>query len=217
MAISLSLDDIPEPPLESRTQSMETSHSSRGWWGYVSTADPPSSSSRSCRTESISSYHPSVLTGNGDGVRRLDSGERVFHRNTTPSVSPIPPPPLDCNSSPRMSTVRMSVQTFPSPLREGTLPIPRRPSSLALSSMSRVSRYMPRMSLFKKVMRDEVRILATICVIQPHILVQLIYTTFITAFTFISVVLTLVGFQNESESDQVCWIGFDCEQVLASS
>ena len=217
MAISLSLDDIPEPPLESRTQSMETSHSRRGWWEYVSTADPPSSSSRSCRTESTSSYHPSVLTGNGDGVRKLDSGERVFHRNTTPSVSPIPPPPLDCNSSPRMSTVRMSVQTFPSPLREGTLPIPRRPSSLALSSMSRVSRYMPRMSLFKKVMRDEVRIIATICVIQPDILVQLIYTTFITAFTFISVVLTLVGFQNESESDQVCWIGFDCEQVLASS
>ncbi|OJA10796.1 hypothetical protein AZE42_00305 [Rhizopogon vesiculosus] len=186
VAISLSMDDIPDPPVERRTQSMDTSHSRRGWWDYVPTADPSSLfSSRSRRTESHD------LSAR-DGVRRFRSGDNV--ENSVSSIPPVPPLPLDYNSPPRTSTVRMStaIQTCPNPRRESALPTSQRPSSPALSSMSRISRFMPRVALFKEVMRDE-----------------LLYTTFITAFTVVSVVMTLIGVRSEVEIDHICWIGLD--------
>lgn len=153
IAISLSLDDVIDPPVEGRTQSMEASHSRRGWWDYVPTADP--SSHRSRRTESIGSHDTSAR----GGVRGFRSGDRVCDpESSVPSMPPIPPPPLDCNSPPRTSTVRMStaIQALPNFRRESALIIPRRSSSPAFSSTSRMSRYMPRVALFKGVMRDEV-------------------------------------------------------------
>jgi len=150
IAISLSLDDVVDPPVEGRTQSIETSHSRRGWWDYVPTAYP--SSHRSRRTESAGSHDTSVR----GGVRGFRSGDRVCDpESSVPAMPPIPPLPLDCNSPPRTSTVRMSA-ALPNPRHESALIIPRRSSSPSFSSMSRMSRYMPRVALFKEVMRDEV-------------------------------------------------------------
>lgn len=74
-----------------------------------------------------------------------------------------------------------------------------------------MSRYMPRVAVFKEVMRDEVSSIVRLYVVQSDILVQLFYTTFITAFTAVSVVMTLVGIHDGGEIENVCWIGFDCE------
>jgi hypothetical protein len=111
--------------------------------------------------------------GTRDGVRRFRSGERVSDAdNTVPSIPPIPLRPVDYNLPPRTSTVRMStsIQAPPNPRREGSQPTPRRPSSPALSSVSRMSRYMPRVGLFKEVMRDEVSDFVRSYVIQSDML-----------------------------------------------
>ncbi|KAG1785471.1 uncharacterized protein HD556DRAFT_1422291 [Suillus plorans] len=118
------------------------------------------------RTQSLS-YDPSIPMGG------LSKSERVHDPENVPSRLPILP----------LATK--------SPLA-GTSPIPRRPSSPAMSSISRMSQYMPRVTLFREVMRDE-----------------LFYTTFITASTVVSVIMTIVGVNSVGPADHVAWIALD--------
>ncbi|KAG1755138.1 uncharacterized protein EDB91DRAFT_1342835 [Suillus paluster] len=184
ITVSLSLDDIVDPPPDTRKQSVDshkTTHSLRGWWDYVSPVDH---STRPHRTESV----PSILMSPRDCLSKFRLGERVRDAENVPSRPPIAPLPTEY--PPRPSTVRMSTTIEPS--RHDVLPISRRPSSPAISSLSRMSRFVPRVALFREVMRDE-----------------LCYTTFITAFTVVSVVMTLLGVNSPGEVSHVAWMGFD--------
>lgn len=179
ITVSLSLDNVADPPVDSRKESIETTHSRRGWWDYVSTVDHPAPfSPRSRRTQSLSGDIPmGVLSSKFRTGERVRDPENVSSRPLIP-----PPPPLT-----RASTIRMST-TLPTVRHD----IPRRPSSPAISSMSRISRYMPRVALFREVMRDE-----------------LFYTTFITASTVASVIMTIVGVSGAGPADHIAWMGFD--------
>ncbi|KAG1826093.1 uncharacterized protein BJ212DRAFT_1318021 [Suillus subaureus] len=178
ITVSLSLDDVPDPHLDTRKESIEshkTTHSRRGWWDYVPTVDNPPFSQRSRRTQSLS-RDSSIPMG---GLSKFRTGERVRDPENVPSRPPIPllptePPPI------RTSTIHVST-TLPNTCND--VPIPRRPSSPAISSISRISRYMPRVGLF--------------------------YTTFITASTVASVIMTIVGVNSSSPADHVAWMAFD--------
>ncbi|KAG2129909.1 hypothetical protein DEU56DRAFT_973482 [Suillus clintonianus] len=189
ITVSLSLDDVADPPLDTRKESIEshkTANSRRGWWDYVSTVDHPGPlSPRSRRTQSLT-HDPTILMGARDGLFKFRTGERVRDAENVPSRPPLPTEfPLT-----RTSTVRVST-TIPN-IHNDALPIPRRSSSPAVSSISRISRYMPRVKLFREVMRDE-----------------LFYTTFITASTVTSVIMTIVGVNSAGPADHVAWMGFD--------
>lgn len=187
ITISLSLDDVADPHLDTRKDSIESgkpTYSRRGWWDYVSTVDPPPFPQRSRRTQSLSrdpSFPMASLSKFRTGERRRDP-ENVHSR---PSSTPLPiESPLA-----RTSTIRVFT-TIPN--SRNNAPVPRRTSSPAISSISRISRYMPRVALFTEVMRDE-----------------LFYTTFITASTVASVTMTIVGVHIAGPADHIAWMAFD--------
>ncbi|KAG1885752.1 hypothetical protein F4604DRAFT_1727935 [Suillus subluteus] len=185
--VSLSLDDVADPHLDTRKESIEshkTTHSRRGWWDYVSTVDNPPISPRSRRTRSLS-HDPSIPMG---GLSKFRTGERLRDPENVPSRPPIPSLPTESPLT-RTSTIRVST-TLPNICND--VPIPRRSSSPAISSISRISRYMPRVALFGEVMRDE-----------------LFYTTFITVSTVVSVIMTIVGVNSPGPADHVAWMAFD--------
>ncbi|KAG2077157.1 hypothetical protein BDR04DRAFT_1089487 [Suillus decipiens] len=184
ITVSLSLDNVADPTPKESIESHKTTHSRRGWWDYVSTVDnPPSFSQRSRRTQSLS-RDSSIPMG---GLSKFRTGERVRDPDNVPSRPPIPPLPTESPLN-RTSIIRMST-TFPN-ARNDTFP--RRSSSPAISSISRISRYMPRVALFGEVMRDE-----------------LFYTTFITASTATSVIMTIVGVNSTDPTDHIAWMAFD--------
>ncbi|KAG1773180.1 hypothetical protein EDD22DRAFT_859310 [Suillus occidentalis] len=173
ITISLSLDDVADPHLDTRKESIEsrkTNYSRRGWWDYVSTVDPPPFPQRSRAT------HPTIPTPKFRTAERVRDPENV------------PPLPIESPLT-RTPTIRVST-THPNPRTNP--PVPRRASSPAVSSISRISRYMPRVALFTEVMRDE-----------------LFYTTFITASTVASVIMTIVGVHVADSVDHVAWMAFD--------
>lgn len=175
ITISLSLDDVADPHLDTRKESIEsrkTNYSRRGWWDYVSTVDPPPFHQRS-RT----SRDPTIPTPKFRASERVRDPENVPSR---PSIAPLP------IESTRTSTIRLST-SHPNPRN-----VPRRASSPAVSSISRISRYMPRVALFTEVMRDE-----------------LFHTTFITASTVASVIMTIVGVHVADSVDHAAWMAFD--------
>lgn len=187
ITVSLSLDDVADPHLVTRKESIEshkTIHSRRGWWDYVSTVDNPPFPPRSRRTQSLS-RDPSIPMGS---LAKFRTRERV---RDPENVSPRPPIPSLPTESPlsHTSTIRVST-TCPNTCND--VPIPRRPSSPAVSSISRISRHMPRVALFGEVMRDE-----------------LFYTTFITVSTVASVIMTIVGVNSADPADHVAWMAFD--------
>lgn len=179
ITISLSLDDVADSHLDTRkesTESRKTNYSRRGWWDYVSTVDPPPFHQRSRTTHSLS-RDPTIPTP------KFRAGERVRDPENVPSRPSIAPLPLE---STRTSTIRLST-SHPNPRN-----VPRRASSPAVSSISRISRYMPRVALFTEVMRDE-----------------LFHTTFITASTVASVIMTIVGVHVAGSVDHAAWMAFD--------
>ncbi|KIK47315.1 hypothetical protein CY34DRAFT_799474, partial [Suillus luteus UH-Slu-Lm8-n1] len=170
ITISLSLDDVADTRKES-IESRKSTYNRRGWWDYVSTVDPPPFPQRS-RTTRLPT--PKFRT-----AERVRDPENVPSRPPLPTESPLT----------RTSTIRLST-THPNP--RNNPPVPPRASSPAVSSISRISRYMPRVALFTEVMRDE-----------------LFYTTFITASTVASVIMTIVGVHVADSVDHVAWMAFD--------
>ncbi|KAG2350518.1 hypothetical protein BDR05DRAFT_954608, partial [Suillus weaverae] len=188
ITVSLSLDDVADPHLDARKESIEshkTTHSRRGWWDYVSTVNhPPSFPPRSRRTQSLS-RDPSIPMSS---LSKFRTGERVRDPENVPSRPSIPTLPIQSPVT-RTSTIRVST-TLQNTRNDA--PIPRRPSSPAISSISRISRYMPRVALFREVMKDE-----------------LCYTTFITVSTVTSVIMTIVGVNSAGPADHIAWMAFD--------
>ncbi|KAG1833957.1 hypothetical protein EV424DRAFT_1532781 [Suillus variegatus] len=186
ITVSLSLDNVADPHLDTRKESIEshkTTQSRRGWWDYVSTVDHPAPfHPRSRRTRSLSHDRSIPMSR----LPKFRTRERMRDPENVPSRLPIPPLPTE---STRTSTIRVST-TIPNTRNDA--PIPRRSSSPAISSISRISRYMPRVALFKEVMRDE-----------------LFYTTFIAASTAASVIMTIVGVNSTGPADHVAWMTFD--------
>ncbi|KAG2061993.1 hypothetical protein BDR06DRAFT_1016013 [Suillus hirtellus] len=185
ITVSLSLDNVADPHLDTRKESIGSHKTtqSRRWWDYVPTVDHPTPFyPRSRRTRSLSHDRSIPMSR----LPKFCTRERVRDPENVPSRPPIPPLPTE---STRTSTIRVST-TIPD-TRNDT-PIPRRSSSPAISSISRISRYMPRVALFKEVMRDE-----------------LFYTTFITASTAASVIMTIVGVNSTDPADHVAWMTFD--------
>lgn len=184
ITVSLSLDNIADPTPKESIESNKTTHSRRGWWDYVSTVDnPPPFSQRSRRTQSLS-RDSNIPMG---GLSKSRTGERMRDPDNMPSRPPIPPLPTETPLN-RTSIIRVST-TFPNTRNDA---FPHRSSSPAISSISRISRYMPRVALFGEVMRDE-----------------LFYTTFITASTAASVIMTIVGVSSTGPTDHIAWMAFD--------
>ncbi|KAF9229453.1 hypothetical protein BS17DRAFT_743530 [Gyrodon lividus] len=195
ISIQLSLDEVNhEQPFEHRKESTDSAHGRRGWWDYVPPLDAanPFSSPRS-RQPSLSSQERSVRRDASRRTRNRDAEGRTEAVQFPKTPVPVPstefthfPGPV-----PRPSTVRMSATVEGShALRKEPMPF-RRSTSPTFSSMSR-TRYMPRMALFREVMRDE-----------------LCYTTTITIFTVVSAAMTLVGVSSASGVNSAIWIAFD--------
>ncbi|KAH7931145.1 hypothetical protein BV22DRAFT_999103 [Leucogyrophana mollusca] len=197
ISLTLSLEDVAVREENEVKESVDSNHRPRGWWDYVPNRESTahlSTRSRQ-RIESVVSQERSIISVVRDRTRTL------VNSDLEPDPEAPPPPQSSANGEfgrprrPRTSTVRMS-ETIDGPSfarREAVLPhLPYRPASPALSSMSRITRYIPRMALFREVMRDE-----------------LCYTTFITCFTVVSVVLVLVGVNSETYINTSAWIGLD--------
>ncbi|KIJ68299.1 hypothetical protein HYDPIDRAFT_36792 [Hydnomerulius pinastri MD-312] len=197
IAISLSLDEVNDaPPPEVRKESTDSVHTRRGWWDYVPTLDAtnPFSPQRS--------RQPSILSQERSIVSALREGTRGFHvgdvesglENARYQKASVPFPSTEVASSPapRPSTVRMSTTMEGQHTSRRDAPFQRRPTSPAFSSMSRITRYIPRMALFREVMRDE-----------------LCYTATITGFTVVSAAMTLIGVSSETDINSAAWIAFD--------
>ncbi|KAJ7597174.1 hypothetical protein C8J56DRAFT_919412 [Mycena floridula] len=126
----------------------------RGWWDYVPKTDVPPSNNGGFMTSFMDR-----ISNNKD----IDSSQsRPLRKSSVTDEFPSPEPS-------RPSVVRISTATQGNPEPTGR-------SSPTPSSHSRLSRYMPRMELFRLVMRDE-----------------LCYITFITASCVVVAVLSLIG------------------------
>ncbi|KAF8844054.1 hypothetical protein BDN67DRAFT_963546 [Paxillus ammoniavirescens] len=198
ISIRLSLDEVNhEQPFEPRKEGTDSAHRRRGWWDYVPPLDAPNpfSSPRS-RQPSLLSQERSFVTVRRDRSRRIRNGDAegsiAVQLPRIPASIPstefthfpgaVPWPPV--------ATMSSTVEASHAPRRE---PMPfRRPASPASSSTSRLTRYMPMMTIFREVMRDE-----------------LCYTATITAFNVVSAAMTLVGVNSVGGINSAVWIAFD--------
>ncbi|KAI9572832.1 hypothetical protein HD554DRAFT_1374334 [Boletus coccyginus] len=125
--------------------------------------------------------------------RDESQGTHTFHTETTTRNSerpaPIPSTTHTHTPAPRSWTVRMPTPTdsLHPPARVATPP-----TFSTRSPISRFPRYIPRMSLFREVMRDE-----------------LCYTAITAAFTVVSATMTLVGVKSANGIDATIWVTFD--------
>ncbi|KAK0198708.1 hypothetical protein F5146DRAFT_1020728 [Armillaria mellea] len=164
ISIQLSMDDC----AESDTSNPETA--CRGWWDYVpkteAAASFPTTEHNNNFTRSFYNKFKSIISNSEP--RTLT---RPARKTSIPSDFPIPQPP-------RPSVVAISEAL---PERPSNDPSERFSSSSnrmspAPSSYSRLSRYMPRMELFREVMKDE-----------------LCFTTAITSVCVVAAVLAVIS------------------------
>ncbi|KAK0465429.1 uncharacterized protein EV420DRAFT_1514318 [Desarmillaria tabescens] len=164
ISIRLSMDDC----AESETFNPETAR--RGWWDYVPKKEAPVSSPVTGHNNFIRSLYNKLISIPSDSKPpRLPFPAQ---KTPIPSDSPIPQPP-------RPSVAAISEALPERPSDEPSERFSRRSSdrlSPVPSSYSRLSRYMPRMELFREVMKDE-----------------LCYTTVITAVCVVAAVLAVIS------------------------
>ena len=131
------------------------------------------------------------------------------------SKSFIPFPSTLHPHTPRSCIVRMPTITDDPRLPPRVATPFTRSTSPVHSSTSHFTRYIPRMSLFREVMRDEVyqsRSLWTYSDLSMPS--QLCYTAVITAFTVVSVAMTLVGVKSAGGINTDIWVTFDCTCIV---
>lgn len=151
VSVRLSLDDVTHSqPTKPSKESADSARNRRGWSDDrphlpTSSQAPPSS------------REPSILSTPTDGFQRVHGCDTPGNAETPqsqkrpilfPSTIHSHPP------GPRSWTVRMPTATDGSQLPQSSAAPPTSPVH---SPMSRFTRYIPRMSLFREVMRDEVR------------------------------------------------------------
>ncbi|KAK0456204.1 hypothetical protein EV421DRAFT_1750978 [Armillaria borealis] len=157
ISIQLSMDDCAELD----TSNPETAR--RGWWDYVpkteAAASSPSTEHNNNFTRSFYNKFKSIVTKSEPPTLI-----RSARKTSIPSEFPIPQPP-------RPSVVAISEALPERPSNDPSERFSRSSSnrmSPAPSSYSRLSRYMPRMELFREVMKDELcftTAITSVCVV----------------------------------------------------
>lgn len=147
ISIQLSLEDVP-----TQDPNSENAPARRGWWDYVPKSEQPEEAP-------LDKERPS---NSPEGFFRVFYNKvatlfyKPEHRQSTvylrkpslPGEYPLPQPP-------HPPTIRISNPDRPPNSKDQSI-VRRRCTSPAPSSFSRISRLIPRMILFREVMRDEV-------------------------------------------------------------
>ncbi|SJL06027.1 uncharacterized protein ARMOST_09363 [Armillaria ostoyae] len=169
ISIQLSMDDCAELD----TSNPETAR--RGWWDYVpkteAAASSPATEHNNNFTRSFYKKFKSIVSNSEPPTLT-----RSARKTSIPSDFPIPQPP-------RPSVVAISEALHERPSNDPSERFSRCSSnrmSPAPSSYSRLSRYMPRMELFREVMKDEARCF-------------LCFTTVITSVCVVAAVLAVIS------------------------
>ncbi|EGN92129.1 hypothetical protein SERLA73DRAFT_157175 [Serpula lacrymans var. lacrymans S7.3] len=197
ISLQLSLHEIMDrpqdiiPTKETVEHDLASIQKSRSHYTFMS--EPPSRSLSLARTEtrtkSFISDARSVLSTARTNLSRSRSCNTITNEETLPlptsATRKLAPPEQAPNPQRRPSTIRISEAMERRSMHRQVRPTPQRPSS----TFSRLSRYMPRMALFREVMRDE-----------------LCYTTFITSTTVASVILNVVGVNCENTLSSLSWM-----------
>ncbi|KAH7915378.1 hypothetical protein BJ138DRAFT_1055011 [Hygrophoropsis aurantiaca] len=195
ISLTLSLEDVGMKE-ETEIKEIVASHHSpspRAWWDHTPTLESAAFSARSRqRVESIVSPERSIISVVRDHPPTTQDSHIESHPGVTFPRQSSTNEESNRSRRPRASTVKMSeTMEVPSMTRRDDI-LPFRPASPAFSSLSRITRYIPRMMLFREVMRDE-----------------LCYTAFITSFTVVCIVLALAGVNSNIDVSSMAWIGFD--------
>ena len=146
----------------------ESGHTRRGWWDYVPerprSEQVPPASRASPGPSRRSSEHSGIIRYVGSKLHSLWS----YPPPDSPSLhrKPSIPGDLPISQPGRTSSVTFSVHRAGQAGR-GSLRVPvaqrlHVPPPPSPSAMSRLSKYMPRMQLFKRVLKDEVRMSHTV-------------------------------------------------------
>lgn len=167
MSISLSFDDkINNSAVPSEHSDREAAPARRGWWDYVPERrpEPPTrrSTGRSTGPTGSQTDHSGIIQYVGSKLHDLwsyppPSGGPTLHRKPSiPGEHPISQPP-------RTSSVSFSVRRPAQVGRASARFVDPPPNTQVVpptspSAMSRLSKYMPRMQLFKEVLKNEVSI-----------------------------------------------------------
>ncbi|TFK41020.1 hypothetical protein BDQ12DRAFT_720743 [Crucibulum laeve] len=175
ISLELSMEELPiEIPSDANDATQSTK---RGWWDYVPTPEKISSTGPPVKISLLQRFK-ATLSGNG-----ANKPQRM------PLRKPSKPEDLLSIQPPRRSTIRISESS-----------VNERPENYAArgrnsptpSSGSRLSRLIPRMELFREVMKDE-----------------LFYTTFITTSCVIVAVLALIGVNFKNGLTVTGWIALN--------
>ena len=161
MSISLSLDDKDHDIAVLEGDGLSVAgQGRRGWWDYV--PDAPRSEAPRHQSLSAPSENPGIMHLVGSKLHDLwsyppEESPPLHRKPSLPGETPIPQPP-------RISTIAFTSSGL------GQADRPVRPEELehrtavplpSPSAMSRLSKYMPRMQVFKAVLKNEVRCLHT--------------------------------------------------------
>lgn len=176
----------------------------RGWWDYV----PNSANSRSPND------NPSPLPNNLKWThifsqlppqRQRAGSEAQLLRLSSVAASP-------CIRTPRSPALRIIHPSTLGPKHvEIDKPSEGRGTSPVPSSLSRISKFMPRMILFRTVMKDEVSTIVINYLTQrsTHLL-QLCYTAIITGTCVLVAILSIIGLNLQNGLTVNGWILLNC-------
>ncbi|KAG6381319.1 hypothetical protein JVT61DRAFT_5727 [Boletus reticuloceps] len=191
ISVRLSLDDVtPRQPTEPRKEGAESvrNRNRRGWSDLrLHTNHGPTSSQIS-----PSSPESSIASTPHDGFQGVHS--LINAETAQSSKRPIPSPSTmhSLRPAPRSWTAKMPATMDGSHFPESVAAPIKLPTFPAQSPISRFTRYVPRMSLFREVMRDE-----------------LCYSAITSAFTIVSATMTLVGVKSAGGIDATAWVALD--------
>ncbi|KAF8559218.1 hypothetical protein OG21DRAFT_710042 [Imleria badia] len=156
ISVRLSLDDVThDQPTEPRKESADTGRNRRGW----SDIRPHTKHFSASWQSSSSLREPSIASIPHDGFQRVHSYSTPGSAETAQNSKRPFPFPSTVHShppAPRSWTVRMPTTTDGSHLPDSVAAPFKLSTSQSHSPISRFTRYIPRMSLFREVMRDEV-------------------------------------------------------------
>ena len=183
----------------------------RGWWDYV----PKNHGEKQHQGQCPSSEHHG-LRGVFHGLRNAicTNGDRSIEvvpgrKPSLPGEFPLSQPPYLSHQPSRPSTVRISENI---PISSSDRRRDSQPLSPAHSLNSFRTGLIPRMVLFREVMRDEVSIF-TQC-LKPTDFLQLCYTTFIAVSCLVVTILAIIGSTSKLALDTCHWLMMNCMLTL---
>jgi hypothetical protein len=171
----------------------------RGWWDYV--PNPQLSPRTQLRGKPNEPIHRAVQS-------KLNAWVRRNNKKKTVSLTRLDQPRSSVTSDSGQLLARHSIPQSAHYVVRPTSPTP--------SSFSRISKLIPNMVLFRKVMTDEVGfpalLIGHLVLISKYL--KLLYTGFITANCVAVAVLVIIGVNFKNSLTITGWVGVNCALIL---